>query len=68
MTSNDSNWIFVSAGEVSGDIHSAGLIKEINKLTSDFRYIGIGGDNLQIEGVEILYHIRDIALSVLLRL
>ncbi|MFC1724103.1 lipid-A-disaccharide synthase [candidate division KSB1 bacterium] len=61
MTSSRSEWIFVSAGEVSGDIHSAGLISEINKLISGFKYIGIGGDNLRNEGVEILYHIKDIA-------
>ena len=61
MTLESSNWIFVSAGEVSGDIHSSGLISEINKIKPDLRYTGIGVDNLQNEGVEILYHIKDIS-------
>jgi len=61
MTKNQTNWIFVSAGEVSGDIHSSRLISEIKNRTTGYSFKGIGGDNLKNEGMDIFYHIKDIS-------
>ena len=61
MSVSKSNWVFVSAGEVSGDIHCANLISEINKNTEVLSFAGIGGDNLKNTGAELFYHIRDIS-------
>ena len=61
MSVSESNWIFVSAGEVSGDIHCANLISEINKNLKTLSFSGIGGDNLENAGVKLFYHKRDIS-------
>lgn len=51
--------IFVSAGELSGDIHGGNLIKEIKNLIPEIAISAIGGDNMNTAGAELLYHIRD---------
>ncbi len=43
--------IFISAGDISGDIHAAKLVRELKKLIPDLQIIGIGGDNLIKEGL-----------------
>ena len=53
--------IFFSAGEQSGDMHTAGLITELLKLYPDLRMSGLGGDGMRELGVDLLYHCRDLA-------
>ena len=53
--------IFFSAGEQSGDMHSAGLIAEMLKLYPELQMSGLGGDNMRELGVDLLYHCRDLA-------
>jgi lipid-A-disaccharide synthase len=43
----------VSAGEVSGDMHAAHLVREIKKVLPDTCFLGIGGEHLSAAGVEI---------------
>lgn len=50
------------AGEASGDLHGALLIEELKKRRPDFSFYGIGGDRMQKQGVELLYHARDLAI------
>ena len=47
--------LFVLAGEVSGDMHAAGVIAELLKARPDIRVFGIGGHKLRQLGVELLY-------------
>ncbi|MEI6757496.1 MAG: lipid-A-disaccharide synthase [Chlorobium sp.] len=47
--------LFVLAGEVSGDMHAAGVIAELLKAKPDIRVFGIGGQKLQALGAELLY-------------
>ncbi len=54
--------ILIVTGEASGDLHGALLIKELKKLIPDLKVFGIGGEKLKEEGVELVYHIRDIAV------
>ena len=54
--------IFIIAGEASGDHHAADLVKEIKALKPDAEFIGIGGDEMQKEGVTLLYHISQLAI------
>ncbi|MBL7135101.1 MAG: lipid-A-disaccharide synthase [Candidatus Marinimicrobia bacterium] len=56
-----SNKIFISAGELSGDVHGGNLIKEIKKLEPNISISAIGGDNMARYGAKLLYHIRDTA-------
>ena len=47
--------LFVLAGEVSGDMHAAGVIAELLKARSDIRVFGIGGQKLRKLGANLLY-------------
>jgi lipid-A-disaccharide synthase len=55
--------VFICAGEQSGDLHASGLINELRKLTSgiNLNINGIGGKLLKNEGVNLLYHIKDLS-------
>ena len=56
MTKN----ILVVAGEVSGDIHASNLIKNLKNIDSDLLFMGIGGDLMRKEGVELIYNIDNL--------
>ncbi|NTV05489.1 MAG: lipid-A-disaccharide synthase [Chlorobiaceae bacterium] len=47
--------LFVLAGEVSGDMHAAGVIAELLKAMPDVKVFGIGGQKLRALGAELLY-------------
>lgn len=53
--------ILLVAGEVSGDHHCAELVRELKALSFDITLFGIGGDALASQGVELLFHIEDMA-------
>lgn len=44
--------VLIVAGEASGDMHAASLVRELKTRTSSFRLIGIGGSRLVAEGLE----------------
>lgn len=48
--------ILIVAGEVSGDLHAAGLISELKKIKPEHEVFGIGGSQMQNQGVKISYH------------
>jgi lipid-A-disaccharide synthase len=52
---------YIIAGEASGDLHGANLIKEIKKLDSNAAFRCWGGDLMEEEGVEIVKHFKDLA-------
>ena len=52
----------VVAGEASGDLHAASVLRELRELSPGLRIFGIGGDLMEQEGVEILKHARDLGL------
>jgi lipid-A-disaccharide synthase len=39
--------IFISAGDLSGDIHAANIIKEIKNINQNYHVIALGGNNLK---------------------
>ena len=53
---------FISCGEVSGDIHASSLVRELRKFIPDATFIGIGGENLKKEGVEIFIDIKEMGV------
>jgi lipid-A-disaccharide synthase len=57
---NNKNVLMI-AGEASGDLHGASLIRELRKLDSSLKIFGIGGDKMQAEGMELIYHINKMA-------
>jgi len=53
--------ILLIAGEVSGDLHAAELVKKIQEKKPLIKFYGIGGDNLSRLGMYIFYHIKQMA-------
>ena len=51
----------IIAGEVSGDIHGASLIRELKKLDTSLEIFGICGDLMKEAGMKIIYHINRMA-------
>jgi lipid-A-disaccharide synthase len=47
--------VFISAGEPSGDLHGATLIRELKKLEPNIRLTGFGGDRMAAAGCQLLY-------------
>ncbi len=54
--------ILIIAGEPSGDIRGAELVRELKPLLNDVSFWGFGGDAMSAEGVEIVRHIRDLSM------
>ncbi len=52
---------YIIAGEASGDMHAANLVKEIKVLKPNFEFRGWGGDKMQAQGVTLVKHYRDLA-------
>ncbi|HPC36007.1 MAG TPA: lipid-A-disaccharide synthase [Candidatus Marinimicrobia bacterium] len=51
--------IFISAGELSGDIHAGKLISALKELNPAIEISAIGGDNMTAAGARLLFHIRE---------
>ncbi len=52
---------YIIAGEASGDMHAAGLIRELKKNNPGSEFRAWGGDLMQKEGAVIVKHFRDLA-------
>ncbi|TAH41538.1 MAG: lipid-A-disaccharide synthase [Bacteroidetes bacterium] len=52
---------YIIAGEASGDLHGANLLKELNKLDSSAVFRAWGGDLMKGEGADLVKHYRDLA-------
>ena len=46
--------ILIVAGEASGDMRAAGLVKAIHRISPDIQFAGVGGTHMAQAGVEIL--------------
>ena len=51
----------IIAGEASGDLHGAALIKKLREKDPEIICEGIGGTNMIAEGFDALFHIKDMA-------
>jgi len=54
--------VVVVAGEASGDLHAAKLIRELGQIAPGLAASGIGGPALEKAGVELLFRSEDLAL------
>ena len=50
---------FIVAGETSGDIHAANLIRELRRLCPTARFAGLGGQRMEEAGCDLLYNLVD---------
>jgi len=52
--------VMIIAGEASGDLHGAGVVRELRKLNPKMDVFGVGGDKMKQEGMNLIYHIREL--------
>jgi lipid-A-disaccharide synthase len=52
--------LFLIAGEDSGDLHTANLVRALRAARPDWQFRGVGGDHLADAGMELIAHVRDI--------
>jgi len=52
----------IVAGEASGDMHGAGLVRAMQQMDSSLTFCGIGGNRLEEAGVKLLAHASEIAV------
>ncbi len=51
--------IMMTAGEASGDVHGANLVREIKKISPSTEIFGMGGDEMKAAGFKIFRHYKD---------
>ncbi len=54
--------VFIIAGEESGDILGADLMRSLKARFGEICFLGVGGDRMQREGLASLFPMRDIVL------
>lgn len=52
--------VMIIAGEASGDLHGAGVVRELLKKNPKLDVFGVGGDKMKREGMNLVYHIREL--------
>ena len=53
--------VMIVAGEASGDLHGAGVVKELKARMPDADIFGIGGDKMQNAGMQLVFHVRELS-------
>jgi lipid-A-disaccharide synthase len=54
--------VCIIAGEVSGDLHAAALVRALAAKDPDLTFFGTGGDQMRAAGVENLYDVEQLAV------
>jgi lipid-A-disaccharide synthase len=54
--------ILFVAGEASGDLHAAGVARELRVQNAPFELVGIGGDDMRAAGVRLIEHVEQLAV------
>jgi lipid-A-disaccharide synthase len=54
--------VFISAGEPSGDLHGANLIRALKARRPDLGVVGLGGPRMAAAGAELHYPLTDLAV------
>jgi len=54
--------ILVVAGDASGDLYGAQLLKSIRKMKKEVSFFGIGGNQMVEEGLELIVHLKELSV------
>ncbi len=54
--------ILMIAGEASGDLHGAGVVRELRRMRPDVGIVAMGGAGMQAEGAQIIEDARRLAV------
>ncbi len=60
--------ILIVAGEKSGETYGAGLVRQYKMINPSAGFFGIGGRQMETEGVEILFPMEDLAVVGILEI
>jgi len=58
---NKSKKILIIAGEASSDMHAGNLVKDIKASSKDVNFFGLGGENMERAGVDLMGNIVHLA-------
>ena len=58
--------LLISAGEASGDLHAANLVRQLHQLKSDIKVTAMGGQHLRAAGAQVIVDCADLAVVGLL--
>ena len=53
--------VLVIAGEASGDLHGAGVVRELRARDPSIEIFGIGGDRMQAAGMDLIFHVKELS-------
>lgn len=54
--------LWINAGELSGDMHGAALLRELRLRAPGLSFAGMGGVNLRAAGLDALYRVEDLSV------
>jgi lipid-A-disaccharide synthase len=54
--------ILIVAGEASGDLHAANLVRSIKEIYPKINFFGLGGKKLESEGVDLYHDLASLAV------
>lgn len=60
--------VLLSVGDASGDVYASDFVRELRTRRPGTRFVGLGGDEMEKAGVELVVHQRDVAVSGLFEL
>ncbi|MBN2055953.1 lipid-A-disaccharide synthase [bacterium] len=63
MTGDEQRTIVISAGEASGDLHGGNLVAALKEMLPGHRFIGVGGEAMARQGVELLYNAGQLGVT-----
>lgn len=52
----------IITGEASGDLHASHAVQALRSRVENLECFGVGGDRLQKQNMELLFHVRDLAI------
>lgn len=52
----------IVAGEASGDLHGAKVMRELRRRIPGVRFVGVGGEAMEAEGLDLLFHVRELSV------
>ena len=58
--------VLISAGEASGDLHAANLVKALLKLNPEIEITAMGGNNLRAAGAKVVLDCKELAVMGLI--
>jgi lipid-A-disaccharide synthase len=52
--------LFIMSGEASGDLHGAGVVRELKRQNPELDIFGVGGTHIEAAGARLLYQVEQI--------